>query len=122
MVIYVEDNLNNQRLLERFLSKRNLEVRSYADPDEAYNAILEQKPDLVFMDIHLKTRKTGLDVVRQLRANGITVPIIALTAFAMIADRRQSLEAGCNDYLNKPYEMQQLLDLVDKHLPQEVNE
>lgn len=121
MVIYVEDNANNQRLLERILSKRQLQVVCYSDPDEAYEAIMEQKPELIFMDIHLKARKSGLDVVRQLRDSGMTTPIVALTAFAMMADRTQALKAGCDDYLNKPFDMNQLLQVVDKFIPQEEN-
>jgi CheY-like chemotaxis protein len=118
MIIYLEDNLNNQRLLQRMLSKRGLEVVCYDDPDKAFEAILADKPELIFVDVHIKARQTGLDVVRRVRQEGITTPMIVVTAFAMMADRQRALEAGCNDYLRKPFEMKDLFPLVDRYLGQ----
>lgn len=117
-VIYVEDNANNQKLLERILSKRQIEVICFENPHEAIPAILEQKPDMLFVDIHLKARQTGLDVVKQVREAGLTMPIIVLTAFAMMADREHAQHAGCDAYLNKPYSMTDLLSVVDRFIAQ----
>jgi CheY-like chemotaxis protein len=116
-VIYVEDNENNQRLMERFLSKYGMTIKCYPTAEEGFEAILEQQPELIFVDVHLKTRATGLDLVGWLRERGITTPIIVVTCFNMLADRRRALDAGCNGYLSKPYTMQELYDVVEKLAP-----
>jgi DNA-binding response OmpR family regulator len=116
MIIYIEDNINNQRLVQRMLSKRNLEVEIYADPESGYEAVLEKKPQLILLDIHLKARITGVDVLRRIRAEGIDTPIVVLTAFQMLADRQHALEAGANDFLPKPFTIQQFLTVVDKYV------
>lgn len=116
-VIYVEDNENNQRLLERMLNKRGIEVEIRDTPESGLEAVLTQKPDMVFVDVHLKTRHTGLDLVAWLRERGVQTPIIVVTCFNMMADRRRALEAGCNGYLSKPFSMQELFELVDTFSP-----
>ncbi|MBL1137137.1 MAG: response regulator [Chloroflexi bacterium] len=114
-VVYIEDNANNQRLLCRMLSKRNIEIELYDNAEDGYTAIHESQPDLIFMDVHLKTKTSGLDLVRQLRHDGVDTPIILVTIFNMMADKKRALEAGCNDFLMKPFEMAQLLNLVDQY-------
>jgi DNA-binding response OmpR family regulator len=114
-VIYVEDNANNQRLLCRMLSQRNIEVELYDNAEDGYTGIREHTPDLIFMDVHLKTKTSGLDLVRKLRQSGVETPIILVTVFNMMADKKRALEAGCNDFLMKPFEMKQLHALVDQY-------
>lgn len=114
-VIYVEDNANNQRLLCRMLSQRNVEVELYDNAEDGYLGIREHSPDLIFMDVHLKTKTSGLDLVRKLRQSGVETPIILVTVFNMMADKKRALEAGCNDFLMKPFEMKQLHALVDQY-------
>jgi CheY-like chemotaxis protein len=114
-VIYVEDNANNQRLLCRMLSQRNVAVELYDNAEDGFTGISEHHPDLIFMDVHLKTKTSGLDLVRKLRQSGIETPIILVTVFNMMADKKRALEAGCNDFLMKPFEMKQLHALVDQY-------
>ncbi|MEO0594733.1 MAG: response regulator, partial [Chloroflexota bacterium] len=72
-------------------------------------------PDLVLMDIQLAGEKTGLDVVRVLRGRGVTIPIIAVTAYAMVGDRERCIEAGCDDYMAKPLAIPRLLELFQTY-------
>jgi CheY-like chemotaxis protein len=115
-IVYVEDNLNNQRLLQRMLSRRNVEISFYDNAEDGYIGIRERKPDMIFLDVHLKTRTTGLDLARKLRAGGCTAPMIAVTIFNMLADRKRALEAGCNDFLLKPFQMKELNAIVDRYV------
>lgn len=114
-VVYVEDNANNQRLLCRMLSQRNIAIEIFDNAEDGYIGIREHQPDLIFMDVHLKTKTSGLDLVRKLRKSGVSTPIILVTIFNMMADKQRAIEAGCDDFLMKPFEMKQLLSLVDKY-------
>jgi len=116
MVIYVEDNINNQRLLTRMLKKRHIETIIYDNPNDGFAGIMESNPEMVFLDVHLKTRMTGLDLAKKLRKAGFEKPIVVVTCFNMLADRQRAIDAGCNDYLSKPYQMSELLQIVDKYM------
>jgi len=114
--IYIEDNRNNQILVQKMLGRLDVEVLCYDDSEKGYQAILDFKPDLILLDIHLKTHVTGLDVALRLRRQGVVTPIIALTAFGGMGDRSTALAKGCNDYLMKPFTLEQLLDVVEPYL------
>lgn len=116
MVIYVEDNINNQRLLAKMLKKRGLAVELYDNAKDGFEAIKTHQPEIVFVDVHLKTRATGLDLVRWVREAGYTMPIVVVTVFNMLADRDRALAIGCDDYLSKPYSMDQLYEVLDRFM------
>ena len=111
-ILYVEDNPANVSLVKRVA--REHELVNYVDGEEALRNFEKDSPDLVLMDIQLTGRLSGLDVVRELRQKGYTVPIIAVTAYAMIGDRERCLAAGCDDYMAKPLPIPDLLRLFEK--------
>ncbi|PJF28558.1 MAG: hypothetical protein CUN52_12845, partial [Phototrophicales bacterium] len=111
-ILYVEDNPANVSLVKRVA--REHELVNYVDGEEALRNFEKDNPDLVLMDIQLTGRLSGLDVVRELRQKGYTVPIIAVTAYAMIGDRERCLAAGCDDYMAKPLPIPDLLRLFEK--------
>ncbi|GAB4318143.1 MAG: hypothetical protein Kow00117_08340 [Phototrophicales bacterium] len=111
-ILYVEDNMANVSLVKRVA--RNHEVINYVDGDEALANFEKDNPDLVLMDIQLSGRLTGLDVVRTLRERGHKLPIIAVTAYAMVGDRERCLAAGCDDYIAKPLPIPTLVALFAK--------
>jgi CheY-like chemotaxis protein len=115
--IYIEDNRNNQILVQKILERLEVEVLCYDEPEIGYQAILDLKPDLILLDIHLKRYVTGLDVALRLRRQGVTTPIIVLTAFGGMGDRTTALAKGCNAYLMKPFTLEQLLSVVEPYLP-----
>ena len=121
VIVYVEDNPNNQRLMQKMLGRRGMRVQVCDSAEEGLRLIRELQPSLVFVDVHLKSRSTGMDLVRWLRMEGFTVPIVAVTVFSMLADRDKALSLGCNDYLSKPYNMSQLDQIVDKYIGTNVN-
>jgi PAS domain S-box-containing protein len=119
-VLLAEDGLDNQRLLSYILGRAGLEV-TLADNGQVAvelvrRSVAEGRPfDLVLMDIQMPVMD-GYEATRALRAAGWTRPIIAVTAHAMLEDRQRCLDAGCEDYLPKPIDRQQLLDLVRRYL------
>lgn len=114
-ILYVEDNPTNVYLLRRVAKMGKHKVINYIDGDEALKKYDDIDPDLVLMDIQLAGEKTGLDVVRILRERGVTVPIIAVTAYAMVGDRERCIEAGCDDYLAKPLAIPRLVELFQTY-------
>lgn len=111
-ILYVEDNPANLFLIKRVAKMGDHEVINLIDGEEALRKIDLIKPDLILMDIQLAGQLTGLDVVRRLRQDGLTVPIVAVTAYAMVGDRERCLEAGCNEYLSKPLPIGRVVELL----------
>lgn len=114
-VLYVEDNPANVFLVKRVARMGNHEIVNYIDGDKAIEKFDEIDPDLVLMDIQLAGSKSGLDVVKVLRAKGVKTPIIAVTAYAMVGDKERCIEAGCTDYLPKPLPIQRLVEIFKQH-------
>lgn len=114
-VLYVEDNPANVFLVKRVAKMGNHEIINYVDGAEALSEFASINPDLVLMDIQITGELSGLDVVKRLRADGVTTPIIAVTAYAMVGDKERCIEAGCTDYLPKPLPIPQLVQLFEQY-------
>jgi CheY-like chemotaxis protein len=116
-ILYVEDNQTNLMLVERLARIGSHEVISHSDGEAALANFETDKPDLVLMDVQLGGVLNGLDVVKTLRERGHKLPIIALTAYAMVGDRERCLAAGCDAYLPKPLPVEELVDLFQRFDP-----
>jgi CheY-like chemotaxis protein len=114
-ILYVEDNPANVFLVKRVAKIGQHEIVNFIDGREAIRKYDDVNPDLVLMDIQLVGETSGLDVVKELRARGITTPIIAVTAYAMVGDKERCIEAGCNDYLAKPLPIPRLIEIFQQH-------
>ena len=78
---------------------------------------LQEKPDLILMDLSLP-QKDGWEATREIKANREVahIPVIALTAHAMLGDRERALEAGCNDYITKPINVMELTSKLKTYI------
>ena len=116
-ILLVEDNEMNRDMLSRRLTKRGYEVLIAVDGAEALELARAEGPDLILMDMSLPVMD-GWEATRELKKADDTrsIPIIALTAHAMAADRVRALEAGCDDFDTKPVELARLLDKMDQLL------
>lgn len=116
-ILCVEDNPQSRRLLRKFLSAWGYQVLEASDGLTALTVTAREMPDLILMDVNLPDI-SGLDVTRRLQASRTlsSIPIVALTANAMIGDREACLAAGCSGYLAKPVLKSDLLDAVELHL------
>ena len=117
-VLVAEDVETNQMLVKSLLNKMNLEVTIAADGKETVQKALAEKFDLILMDIQMP-HMNGYEATEKLREEGIKTPIVALTANALKGDREKCISAGCDDYLPKPIDRQQLMEKILKYLPQE---
>src|SRR5579859_4020716 len=111
-IAYVEDNPTNQALVERVAGMNHHVIVTYNEGEVAVKELLNEKFDLILMDVELAGELGGLAVVRELRSNGLTTPIVAVTAYAMMGDRDKCLEAGCDDYLPKPLPIVELVAML----------
>ena len=107
----VDDEPPMRTALKRALELGGFAVTLAADGSEGLESAAELRPDLVVLDV-LMPGVDGLEVCRELRAQGSRTPILMLTARDAIADRVEGLEAGADDYLVKPFALEELLARV----------
>ncbi|OUR98035.1 hypothetical protein A9Q81_12300 [Gammaproteobacteria bacterium 42_54_T18] len=100
-VLLAEDNVVNQKLIERVLKKTGVSVIVVSDGVEACGCCDNEWPDFILMDINMPNRD-GVTATRYLRGNGCTVPIYALTAETSKEEINKAIDAGCNGVLSKP--------------------
>ena len=115
-ILAVEDDNTSFVLLKEFLRSLNLEIHRVTDGTDAINFI-KMNPDtsLILMDIKLPFMD-GYEATKAIRKINLKIPIIALTAYAMIGDKEKALSAGCNNYLSKPLDSKSLQQLVEIYL------
>ncbi len=106
-VLLVEDNEVNRKVVLRLLEKLHLTVEVATNGIEAVQKATTNAYDLILMDCQMP-EMDGYEATRQLRAQGVRIPIIALTANALQGDREQCLLAGMDDYLSKPIKPDEL--------------
>ena len=117
-VLVVEDNEDNLFTLRQILARRRLEIVTATNGRQAIERCRRQPPpDLVIMDVQMPGM-TGLQATGAIRAlpGGADIPIVALTAQAMKGDRERILAAGCDEYLAKPVQPNELISVVDRLL------
>jgi two-component system response regulator MprA len=110
-ILVVDDDAPIRRMLDRTLSAEGYAVETAADGGEALAAVERSTPDLVVLDVGLPG-VDGLAVSRRLRAKGLAVPVLLLTARDSVPDRVAGLDAGADDYLVKPFATEELLARV----------
>ena len=113
-VLLAEDGIDNQRLIQSVLSKAGAEVEIAKNGKIAVDRAGAAPFDLILMDIQMP-EMDGYQATRKLREQGVTIPIIALTAHAMSGDREKCLAAGCTAYVAKPITHRQLIATVMQH-------
>jgi CheY-like chemotaxis protein len=116
-ILIIEDTENNRVLLTRRLKPRGHEVVLAEDAERGLALVPTERPELILMDVGLPGMD-GWSAARQLKADPANrlIPIIALTAHAMEADRIKAVEAGCDDYETKPIDFNSLFAKIDRLL------
>jgi two-component system, NtrC family, response regulator AtoC len=114
-VLIVDDEKNMRWVLGQSLSGDGFEVGEAADGKAALAAVAEQEPDIMVLD-HRMPEMDGMEVLRTLRSKGSTFPIIMLTAHGNVALAVEAMKAGANEYLTKPFDLEELKLAIDKAL------
>lgn len=113
MIYYVEDDRNIRELVVYTLCGSGLRAEGFSCAADFWNAMHEQKPELVLLDIMLPGQD-GISILKELRSNGATaeLPVLMLTAKGSVYDKVVGLDSGADDYLAKPFEMIELISRV----------
>ncbi|MDQ7026160.1 MAG: response regulator [Anaerolineae bacterium] len=108
-ILVVEDNHDNMTLIVDVLLSLDYEVLQATDGEQGVTMATDFMPDLILMDLSLP-RMDGWTATKTIKAQQSLhhIPIIALTAHAMIGDRERALAVGCDDYISKPLNLQEL--------------
>jgi len=119
-ILLVEDNEMNRDMLSRRLQRKGYSVLIAVDGEQGLATAYSEIPDLILMDISLPFID-GYEVTRRLKANPRTkqIPVIALTAHALLTDRDKAMKAGCNDYDTKPVDFTRLTEKIESLLVKE---
>jgi CheY-like chemotaxis protein len=113
-ILLVEDNETNRDMLRRRLERKGYQVVIAEDGEQGYALAQAEKPDLILMDISLPAMD-GWQVAHLLKADDATrhIPIVVLTAHALVSDRAKAFEMGCSDYQTKPIEFERLSQRIE---------
>ena len=119
-ILLVEDNVLNQKFALRLLEKSGYRADAVSNGKEAVKALEKDAYNLVLMDVQMPEmdgyEATGVIRDPESKVRNHDVPIIAMTAHAMKGDRERCLEAGMNDYISKPIQVQNLGDVIERFL------
>jgi CheY-like chemotaxis protein/anti-sigma regulatory factor (Ser/Thr protein kinase) len=116
LILIAEDEDSNYELIKIVLQKRYRLIRA-VNGIEAVTTCDDEHPDLVLMDIRMP-EMNGLDATRIIKEVNHDMPVIALSAYAFEENIREAMDAGCDDFLAKPFRVEDLLDIVNKYIRQ----
>ena len=117
-ILYVEDNVDNRTLVRRILLSEDYSLIEAVNAMDALKVLESTKPDLILMDINMPDMDGYTLTARIKTTPGFErVPILALTANVMRGDKEKTLEAGCDGYIQKPLDIDQLIREVERFLP-----
>jgi len=116
-ILLVEDEEDNMQILRDLLTS-DYEIDEAVDGAQALAAVAKRRPDLILMDIQLPVID-GYEATRRIKADSAlrSIPIIAITSYALGEDEMRARSAGCDDFVAKPYSPRQLLAKVRQYLP-----
>ena len=116
-ILVVEDQADNRKILRDVFARTDYEIIETENGQEALAAIAKARPDLILMDIQLPIMD-GYTATRRIKADPAlrSIPIIAVTSYALSGDDQKAFAAGCNGYVTKPFSPRALLAKIREHL------
>ena len=121
-ILYVEDNPDNRLLVKRILLSEDYSILEATDAAEALDVLERTHPDLILMDINMPG-VDGYTLTAKIKAlpGFERVPILAVTANVMRGDKEKTLEAGCDGYIQKPLDVDQLTREIERFISRRRN-
>ena len=117
LILVVEDDPTMQKMALKILRSRGFACESAPNGRAAVTMAATLKPSLILMDLSLP-EMNGWEATRALKADPalVKIPVVAITAHAMVGDRETAIAAGCAECLTKPYELEELIALVERYV------
>ncbi len=117
VVFHIEDNADNRLLVRRLLQAFGYQVEEAENAAKAREALKSLSPDLILMDINMPD-VDGYTLTSEIKGMPglIGVPIVAITANVMKGDRERTLSAGCDGYIEKPFDVDRFIEQVERFL------
>ena len=117
-ILIVEDQEDNRQIIRDMLGTTDYELIEAENGEQALAVIAKARPDLILMDIQLPVMD-GYEATRRIKADPAlkSIPIIAITSYALSGDEQKARAAGCDDFVPKPYSPRQLLAKIRQYLP-----
>lgn len=114
-ILLVEDNEINRDMLKRRLLRKGYEIVEAVNGQEAIDKTRSEMPAIILMDMSLPIMD-GWEATSRLKGDASTrmIPVIGLTAHAMVEDRQKAMEAGCNEYATKPVKFDELIATIER--------
>jgi len=106
-VLLLEDEYALRISIEEFLGDIGYDVDGFTTSEEAYDAVYERSYDLLLLDVNVPGR-SGFELLRELRDEGVKIPAIFLTSMTTVEDLRTGYDSGCCDYIRKPFDLLEL--------------
>lgn len=116
-ILVIEDNPDNMALIEQILEDEGFAILKAELAEDGITLLKQNRVNLILMDISLP-KMSGLEATKIIKADNAIkdIPVIALTAHAMLSDRNMALSAGCDGYLTKPIDEKKLLEEIKEFL------
>jgi two-component system, cell cycle response regulator DivK len=116
-ILVVEDQPDSRRIIRDMLASTDCKIIEAENGEEALAAIAKQRPDLILMDIQLPIMD-GYTATRRIKADPTlrSIPIIAVTSYALADEEKKARAAGCDDYVTKPFSPRLLLGKIRQYL------
>ena len=117
LILHIEDNPSNRKAMQHILRMTDYRLVEAEDGQEGLDMLEKEVPDLILTDIQLP-KLSGYEVAKRVKADPRFkhIPVVAVTSYGMSGDDRKALEAGCEDYISKPYRPKVLLEHLEKFL------
>jgi two-component system cell cycle response regulator DivK len=117
-ILVVEDQEDNRQIIRDLLSATDYEVMEAESGEQGLESVAKQRPNLILMDIQLPGMD-GYEATRRIKADPAlrSIPIIAVTSYALNGEEQKARAAGCDAYVPKPYSPRQLLAKIRQYLP-----
>jgi two-component system cell cycle response regulator DivK len=117
-ILVVEDQEDNRQIVRDLLTANDYEMTEAENGQQAVEAAAKERPDLILMDIQLPVMD-GYEATRRIKADPSlsSIPVIAVTSYALSGDEEKARAAGCSDFVPKPYSPRQLLAKIRQYLP-----
>lgn len=116
-ILIIEDNEKNIYLMNFILTKKGYQVITAKTGEEGVEAAVKEKPDLIIMDIQLPGID-GLEATKKIRGSDAdgSIPIVAVTSYALSGDKEKILKAGCNGYIEKPINPETFIEQIENFI------